>query len=371
MNEIDNETDSQQTEGTARPTNPIPVHAALTNWIQPLVKALVDVEIDEEFIGLTVSSGVPDGLRRVKRYHRNRFDARRRTVLRRHVLAVKAQKLRVRALKEQADDAKEKFRKTKKLSRRYNWNSWALFKFTLIMLSMVVVMGAAATSAFAILQTSSEFVDFPAACLAVSSLVVFGVVATKFGLEQFKSDVAVRWMSWTLSGITLILGLSYVFLLSKVTGGFGRVILTPEMMAESGSLSTDNRALCIHLMWVQMWFEIFSSVTLFAYAEYVHRQHCAPRPETTPESILHKNAWDEAALHLREEESKLEELRSNPGSIRAARNEFVEKAAAMYLARARAAHNQRVALDAKAGKTTNTDVPRAPFVDRLFEVFHN
>ncbi len=371
MNEIDSEADSQQINGTAGQGSPIPVHKALANWIQPLVKALVDVEIDEDFISIVVSSMVPDGLRRVQRYHRNRFDARRRTAVRRHALAVKAQKLRVRAMMEQADDAKAKYRKTKKLSRRYNWNSWALFKFTLVMLSMVVVMGAAATSAFAILQTSSEFVDFPAACLAVSSLVVFGVVATKFGLEQFKSEGAVRWMSWTLSGITLILGLSYVVLLSEVTGGFGKVILTPDMMADSGSLSTDNRALCIHLMWVQMWFEIFSSVTLFAYAEHVHRKHCAPRHETTPESILYKDAWDEAALHLREEESKLEELRSNPGSIRAARNEFVEKAAAMYLARARAAHNQRVALDAKAGKSTNIDAPRAPFVDRLFEVFHN
>ena len=46
MNEIDSEADSQQVNGTAGQGNPIPVHKALANWIQPLVNALVDVEID-------------------------------------------------------------------------------------------------------------------------------------------------------------------------------------------------------------------------------------------------------------------------------------------------------------------------------------
>ena len=320
---------------------------------------------------MTVSSGVKDGLRRVRRYHRNRMEARRRATIRRLAVAISAQKRRVRVLKTQADLARRRFEKSPDLSRWQLWNSFAIFKFTLILFAMFALMGASATSVSVLLRISSEFADFPIVCAAVSGVVVFCVVGVKFALEQFKTEAGVRRVAFTLSGITLVLALAYCVLLAEVTGGFGRQIVGPEFLPDSTASGAHQAALCKHLMWVQMWLEVFAGLNLFSFAQVIYMQHRAQKSETPPETALRGKASDEAAYELRIEESKLEALKTASAGFPAARNEYVEKAAALYLAKCRAAQSQRAGLDAKAGKPAKDDAPKITLINRVINAFRN
>jgi hypothetical protein len=355
---------------TQDPENRIAVHPALADWVAELLGKLPLVEVDEEFVSWVVSSVARNGERRVRRYHFNRWNARRRAAMEKLTGAVKAQRRRIRQMEYQARRTESAFHRTSTLARFGNWTAWGAFHFVILIIALLALMGASATSAFVLLRISSEFAEFPAVCAAVGFIVTFGAVGVKFGLEQFKTETEIRRVAFVLSGITLLLALTYCVLLARVTGGFGQVMLDPQTIAK-GNHATDHAAMCVRLMWVQMWYELFASVTLFCYAQQIYLRYVTRGPVANPEAWMRKEAHDEAETGLRAEQSKLEDAKAGVMTLRAERNEFVERAVALFLMRARTAQNQRAGIDAKAGKVSKEEPQKAPFVDRVLELFRN
>ena len=251
------------------PSTRIAIHPALPDWIKEVIALLEATTIDEEYIGWAVTSRARNGERRVRRYHFNRWNARRRVALGKFRLAVKAQRRRILQLEKQAQLADTKFRRTAELARWFKWHAWGTFKFILVLGGMFAIMLAEWTSTFVLLRTNSEFADHPAVCVAIGAMVAIAVIAVKYGIEQFKTEVQIRRVAWTLSGCTLVLALTYAALLAFVTGGFGRQVLDPAAMAEAANASSNHAWLCIFLFLVDLWLGFSAGLTLFAYAQQI------------------------------------------------------------------------------------------------------
>jgi hypothetical protein len=355
---------------TLDPESRIAVHPALGDWLAETLGKLPLVEVDEEFVSWIVSSFARNGERRVRRYHFNRWNARRRAAMEKLGKTVKAQQRRIRQMEYQARRTESAYHRTSALARFGNWTAWGMFHFVILIIAFLALMAASATSAFVLLRISSEFAEFPAVCAAVGFIVTFGAVGVKFGLEQFKTETELRRMAFVLSGATLVLALTYCVLLAQVTGGFGQAMLDPQAIAE-GTSTTDHTATCVRLMWVQMFYELTSSITLFSYSQQIYLRYVTRSPVANPESWMRKSAHDEAEAGLRLEQSKLEDAKAGVTTLRAERNEFVERAVALYLMRARTAQNQRAGIDAKAGKVSKEESQKAPFLARILEKFRN
>ena len=330
------------------------------------------VNFDEKFIDDTVTSRVRNGVDRVGRNYRATWNRAREATLEQLESQARSLRHQIDYLRDESKRARRDYQKHTKWSPLVNWTSWALFKFMMALIMMVVIGLSSFAGVFQLLSNTPAFSGDRGICLAVASVVLAMPFGIKLFLDSILTEVWRNRIDKYLGLQTAVLFLVFAVLLALVTGGNGASIPDPSRVVDALQWNLADR-LSVHLQYVQLFMELSAALACFSHASKLYREHQstfgAPHPNAAKEldrSIRAEEAYRHALLEL----GAVMGLRR---ALLADRMAYVYNAVNVYLRRASLAKRQEDGILRKqAGDGRPPSSSRFKrFVDFLSDRFNN
>ena len=330
------------------------------------------VNFDEKFIDDTVTSRVRTGVDRVSRHYRASWNRARAAALEQLESQARSLRHQIDYLRDESNRARRDYQKHTKWAPLVNWNTWALFKFTMALIMMAVIGVSSFAGVFQLLSNTPAFSGDRAICFAVASVVLAIPFGIKLFLDSILTDVWRNRIDKYLGLQTAVLFLIFAVLLAIVTGGNGASIPDPARVVDAlqGNLAD---SLSVHLQYVQLFMELSASLACFSHASKLYREHQstfgAPHPNSAKELDRSTRA-EEAYRHALLELGEVMGLRR---ALLADRMAYVYNAVNVYLRRASVAKRQEDGILRKqAGDGRPPSSSRFKrFVDFISDRFNN
>lgn len=290
-----------------------------------------EAAIDVPFILAVVNSGSSDGLSQVELHHRNLWMAANGRQL--CVLKCFRRRLaeRLEMLRELSRETRLRLRRLRLMIRPTQWHRWDLFKFSLAIAALVVLVGASISTVFTLLRNTAVFAEMPVAAFVTAALVAAIPVAGKLGLEVVCSELALKRMRMFLGWAALGLFCLWAVLLARLTGGLGGGLQDPLALAAPLESAGTGWPLSVHLQYLQLVVELLGTLACYSYADLLYQRAGPGKPIINPVYVIVFKRFVEAERAADADARQFGEGKGQLRELQAHREAFVGKARAQYL----------------------------------------
>lgn len=248
------------------------------------------------------------------------------------------------------------------------WPSWAVLLLGTAILVGTGLMAASIVGVYKLLLNTPGVADSPVSCAIIATIAGGSVFAAKFGLGAVDDRAWKKRFCWISAGLTTLLTIAFVVLLSLLTGGLAATTVPVDRVGGDAPI-IGQPWLSPHLQYVQLLLEWTASLTVFLFGDVLIDRHGMPNSEQNPMKVYRFRQWKAAEEALRDDRQARGRARGNRRQLLSERKAFVVSGLASFERKAELARRQEEGLRRQRGETAVASTSRLrSLIHRLFNL---